>query len=192
MIHFLHHYSLLAISSLIAFEYLGFPLPNELAYVASSGMVAAGKIQYWQIFIIILLSHAAGAYVAYSLGKRARRLTKRSKRLEGVQLKLERWYDKYGAITVMGAQLVGHIRPWTSYVAGFSYVPLGKFMFYSTLGSAILTVLMLSLADSLVALWRQYPSLRLFLFSLYAVFFVVVLVLALRSFLKKRKAEKQR
>jgi membrane protein DedA with SNARE-associated domain len=165
LIHFIHQYSLFAISSLIAFEYLGFPLPNELAYVASSGMVAAGKIQYWQIFVIILLSHAAGAFVAYSLGRRARRLTKRSKRLEGVQLKLEKWYETYGAITVVGAQLVGHIRPWTSYVAGFSRVPLGKFMFYSTLGSAILTVLMLSLADTLVALWHHYPSLRLCLAS---------------------------
>lgn len=184
MNHLLHHYGTIAIALLIALEYLGIPLPTELAYVAGSGFVATGKLQYWQLFAVIMLAHTVGAYAAYALGRRARGLAKRSRRLTNLQKKLEGWYEKYGALTVLGTQLVGHIRPWASYIAGFSRVPLPRFMVFSTLGSALLTFLMLALADTLVALWHHLPFLRVILFTLFAGFVLVAIILAVKSFFR--------
>ncbi len=189
MNHFLLHYGTIAIALLIALEYLGIPLPNELAYVAGSGLVATGKLQYWQLFTVIMLAHTIGAYAAYALGRRARGLAKRSRRLTTLQRRLEGWYEKYGALTVLGTQLIGHIRPWASYIAGFSRVPLPRFMAFSILGSALLTFLMLAVADTLVALWHHLPYLRVILFTLFVGFVVVAIFLAAKSFFQPDQGE---
>jgi membrane protein DedA with SNARE-associated domain len=169
-----------AILILVALEYVGIPLPTELAYVAAGGIIAKGILPYWVVFSCIMAAHMVGATFSYTIGRRAALLARQTE-FSHVQQRLMRWYKTYGPVAILATQLVGHIRPWASYIAGFAQIKRTTFYSYNFIGSAALTALMLFLADKLVTIWNAYPWLRVVLVAI----FVAVIVAAVFSLLKK-------
>jgi membrane protein DedA with SNARE-associated domain len=145
---------------LIAVEYLGIPLPTELSYIAGYQMAKSGRISFIVLFLAIMAAHFVGTLIAYKIGYQASVIATKKQRLEGVQKKLASWYAQYGPVTIVATQLIGHVRPWSSYIAGFSRVRLLPFMLYSMVGSAILTIIMLVFAETIVHIWHAYPLVR--------------------------------
>ena len=184
--HFLSTYGLEAVVLLIAAEYLGVPLPTELAYIAGSQLVHEGIIPYWILFGAIMVAHFCGSLLAYTVGSRAGERHK-AKHFRTLQRRLEGWYKRYGSIIVIVTQLVGHVRPWASYVAGFSKIPRSAFITYSMIGSAMLTYIMLALADTLVSIWQQYPVLRVSLIAIFAIFIALAIITTIKGFFFEKK-----
>lgn len=174
---------IMAISGLIALEYVGIPLPTELAYLAGYHLVSKGQLDFWVLFAAIMVSHIVGSLFAYEVGYRAGIFARRKSKLTGLQLKLQGWYKKYGPITIIATQLIGHVRPWASYVAGFSHMPRLPFLFFNLIGSAALTLIMLVFADVIMDIWRDYPFMRIILIAL----FVSLLAGVVLYWLRERK-----
>jgi membrane protein DedA with SNARE-associated domain len=51
----------------------------------------------------------------------------------------QQWFRRHGAVAVFVGRLVPGVRTFVSLPAGFSSMPLGRFMLYSALGTAIWT-----------------------------------------------------
>lgn len=183
---YLQQYGLAAILILIMAEYCGLPLPTELAYVAGSHLIEIKAVPYWALFALIMICHFAGSLFAYTLGSRASRFAKKS-RFKSFQTKMERWYQRFGPITIVATQLIGHVRPWASYVAGFSRIPRRQFVIYSTIGSALLTYIMLAIADQLIFLWQNHPILRVGLVIIFAVVVFLAIVATIKAFFGEKK-----
>ena len=156
--------------ALIAVEYLGIPLPTELSYLAGYHLAKEGVISFPALFLLIMAAHLVGTLVAYQIGYQASLIAKKKKKLEGVQKKLAGWYAKYGPITIVATQLVGHVRPWSSYIAGFSQVKRLPFVIYSMIGSALLTIIMLVFANTIIEIWQAYPIVRGLLVAVFLAF----------------------
>jgi membrane protein DedA with SNARE-associated domain len=180
-----------ALAALVAAEYLGIPLPTELAYLAGYHLVEIGKISFFTLFIAIMVAHIIGSLTAYEIGYRASFYATKKPRLDGIQKKLNGWYARYGPITVLATQLIGHVRPWASYVAGFSRIPRGTFVVFNTIGSAVLTLIMLIFSQTILDAWRAYPFLRGSIVSLFVLIFAGLVFYWISDGLKKSRKSHQ-
>lgn len=178
--HFLEQYGVIAVMVLVASEYLGLPLPTELAYVAAHQSVKAGGISYPEVFALIMIAHIVGSTFSYEVGLRAAALASGAKDFSALQERLMRWYKKHGPVIILGAQLIGHVRPWASYIAGFSKVKRSTFFMYNVIGSALLTAIMLAIADKLVYFWHAYPWFRIVILAVFAVVIIVFIINLMR------------
>lgn len=186
--HLLNAYGLGALFALISVEYLGIPLPTELAYIAGERMASLGVVSPTTVFIVIMAGHLLGSQVAYELGRRSARLSKRNRMAGSIHRRLTRWYRKYGALTVFLTQLIGHVRPWASYVAGFSGIGRRQFLILSMAGSAVLTLIMLLLSDVLVRVWETYPILRTVIVGAFVIMILGMIISGARSLLQRRSS----
>jgi membrane protein DedA with SNARE-associated domain len=187
----INDFGIWAIVFVICLEYLGLPLPTELAYVAAGGLISAKILPYPVVFAALMVAHVVGATFSYSVGRKAARFAKETE-FSHVQQRLMRWYRKYGAITILATQLLGHVRPWASYIAGFAQIKRSIFYTYNLIGSAVLTALMLLLADTLVALWNDNPWLQWVLTAVFIGVLLVTMVSMVRSWLHWRERRAQR
>ncbi len=187
---FLDTYGIFAVMALIAAEYLGIPLPTELAYVAAHQSIRAGSIGYFEVFGLIMFAHIVGCTFSYEVGLRAAKLASGTKEFSSLQQRLMRWYKQHGPVIILGAQLIGHVRPWASYIAGFSKIKRSTFLMYNVIGSALLTALMLAIADKLVQFWHDYPWFRIVILVVFAVviaMFIINIMRRLSHYKKKRR-----
>jgi membrane protein DedA with SNARE-associated domain len=128
----------------MAAENVGVPLPTALGFLTAQGLVESHAITYWQAFLWIAAGHLIGAGASYHAGRATdsalgRYLSHRRGLMKACE-KLQGWYDRYGALTLLFGRLEGHVRPWASFVAGLSRVEPLSFWLWTVVGTAIYTV----------------------------------------------------
>jgi len=178
-------------------ENVGIPLPTEIGYVIASELTARGIFNYSLVVILLTLGHLAGSLISWGIGRWGNDYT--SRKLQGVRRivetreKLERWYQRYGDLTVFLTRFVGYVRPWSSFVAGFAKVGLLPFVVWTFLGSAIFNFFSLYLAGIFILVWRRYSEYHfLIALALLLTFFALIVREVLRGVLRKvsrRRAE---
>jgi membrane protein DedA with SNARE-associated domain len=136
-------YGLLASFFFMVIENAGVPFPTELGFITAHGLIVSGATSYPVAFAWIAAGHLVGSGISFYLGRAtdsalARRLAERRSVMHA-RAKLQGWYARYGALTVLFGRLVGHVRPWASFVAGLSQVPAGTFWLWTVIGSLIFT-----------------------------------------------------
>jgi len=151
-------------------ENMGVPFPTELGYVAAQGLVAAGVVPLWWAYCVIVAGHLAGSAVTYYAGRTGdsaigRWLTHR-KRLMRARDRLQRWYARWGPLTILFGRLVGQVRPWASLVAGMAGVPQGVFWLWTIIGTLVYSAAAMWVTAVGFDLWNRFPTLRVPLLGL--------------------------
>jgi membrane protein DedA with SNARE-associated domain len=128
---------------LMVAESVGVPLPTELGFITAQGMLLAHSTTYWAAFGWISAGHLVGSAASFYLGRAtdnalSRRLARRRSVMHA-RAQLQGWYARYGALTILFGRLVGQVRPWASFVAGLSGVPVLTFWVWTTIGSLAFT-----------------------------------------------------
>ncbi len=148
----------------MAAESAGAPVPTELGFITAQGLVGARAVSWWQAFAWINAGHLLGAAASYYLGRAsdntlARFLAHRQGFMEA-RGRMQHWYRKYGPLAILFGRLIGHVRPWASFVAGLAGVPLPQFCLWTVLGTAIFTAVTMWVTLYGWQFWMAYPEWR--------------------------------
>ncbi len=129
----------LGVFLLIAGESMLLPLPSEIILPFAGFLAYSGKVNLWLIILISIIGQLVGSIISYGIGyyggrpfvlKYGRYFLLNKKHFEHV----EKWFQKYGAITVFIGRLLPIVRTIISFPAGITKINFKKFLFYSTLG----------------------------------------------------------
>ena len=124
------------------------PIPSELVIPLAGYVAADGRLNLPVVIAVASAGSLAGAVLWYELGRRIgeRRLRDWVDRhgkwltLSGRDLdRSQQWFERHGNAAVFLGRLVPAVRTFVSLPAGFARMPLGSFLFYSALGTAIWT-----------------------------------------------------
>lgn len=145
-------------------ENMGVPFPTELGYIVAQGLIATKIIPLWWGYLVIVLGHLTGAAVTYYAGRASHSALGRwfthRKHLMQVRDKLQKWYARFGPLTILFGRLVGQVRPWSSLVAGMAGVPAGVFWLWTVIGTLLYTAAAMWVTVWGFALWARFPALR--------------------------------
>ena len=180
---------------LMAIESACIPLPSEVIMPFSGYLVYANRFSsLWLIATMGALGCNLGSVLAYEVGAYGGRplIEKYGKYilLNRHDLELaDRFFQRYGSITVFIGRLLPVIRTFIALPAGIARMPRGRFHFYTFVGSWPWCWMLAYVGYKLGERWDSDPRLKLWFHRLDVV--IVVLLLAgivwfVRNHLKNR------
>lgn len=159
-------------------ENIGVPFPVEASYILAAALVKQG-CSYALMLALLTGGHLAGSFMAYGIGRWGEeRLIKRFKnkpRFIETSNSIQKWYARYGNITILAARFIGYVRPWSSLVAGFAQTGWKPFLFWTTVGTLLFNVIVLELTLRFLQLWIRFgPLFRYIAIALFLLSFSVI------------------
>jgi membrane protein DedA with SNARE-associated domain len=130
------------IALLMAIESACIPLPSEVIMPFAGYLVSTGQMKLWVVGLMGAIGCVLGSIVAYYVGAYGGRamIVRYGKYVlvstDDLDL-ADRWFRKYGDITVFVARLLPVIRTFIAFPAGVSRMPMGRFIIYTFIGSYI-------------------------------------------------------
>lgn len=168
IINAMNQWGYLGVFLLIAIENIFPPIPSEVILLFGGALTAAalgGKLSIFWMIVAATLASLAGAILLYYIGKILK--TERLKRIVsgrvGKVLRLkpadidraDKWFDEKGNITVFICRCVPLLRSLISIPAGMSEMPMGKFILYTVVGSAIWNTILVTIGHNLGNNWES-------------------------------------
>ncbi|TWH49472.1 DedA family protein [Sporomusa sp. KB1] len=144
----------------MALESACIPVPSELIFGFAGYLVYLGKLDFTMSVFAGVSGGLLGSIVAYLIGfyggqpfvtKYGKYMFLSKKHVDTAQ----RWFDRYGIKATFFSRLLPIVRTFISLPAGFAKVNLGKFMFYTVLGSLPWTVALIYAGQMLGENWRE-------------------------------------
>lgn len=164
----MNQWGYLGVFLLIAIENIFPPIPSEVILLFGGALTAAalgGKLSIFWMIVAATLASLAGAILLYYIGKILK--TERLKRIVsgrvGKVLRLkpadidraDKWFDEKGNVTVFICRCVPLLRSLISIPAGMSEMPMGKFILYTVVGSAIWNTILVTIGHNLGNNWES-------------------------------------
>lgn len=157
----------LGVGLAMAIESAMVPLPSELVLPYAGFLVGdpsqvepltRGPWSFWIVVIVATLGNTIGSVVGYYIGAIGGRpfLERYGKYLliRPHELELaDRFFQKYGPATAFFSRLMPIVRTFISFPAGVARMPIGKFIFYSTLGALPWSIALVWAGEQLGANW---------------------------------------
>jgi membrane protein DedA with SNARE-associated domain len=199
--HFIDTYGYAAIFVLMVAESACIPIPSELT-MPLGGALAAGAAAGVHMSLLLVIAvgvagNVVGSYIAWAVGRYGglgawRRLTKFAAGSDDGTARAQRWFDKYGARSVLIGRLLPVIRTFISLPAGFAGMAPVRFGLYTVTG-CIPWIAGLSVAGYAAgANWRRVTGLvqaaGYIVGSLAILFMVAIVIMVVRSRRKRRSA----
>ncbi|MCX5778521.1 MAG: DedA family protein [Elusimicrobia bacterium] len=130
------------VALLMAIESACIPLPSEVILPFSGYLVAAGTFNIWIVALMGAIGCVLGSIVAYYAGAWGGRvwIEKYGKYILISHHDLDmadRWFSKYGDMTVFAARLLPVIRTFIAFPAGVARMRMSTFIAYTFIGSYI-------------------------------------------------------
>lgn len=190
---------LLGAGLLIAIEVVILPIPSELILLLTGFNVSLARFSFAGAIAITTLGSLAGAMLLYSLGyfftdERLEHVVKKYGKYFGIShkdfTKTINWFERHGTQLVFFGRLVPVIRSLVSIPAGLTSMNLGKFLFFTALGSGIWNSIWITTGYFLGENWalaEQYAQiLDYVVYSSIAVIGLLFLVRAVKGYLSYR------
>lgn len=145
-VNLIEQIGLLGAGLLIAIEVVVLPIPSELILLLTGFNVSLAKFSFVGAIGVTTLGSLAGASLLYSLGyffseERLEQIVRKHGKYVGIShkdfTKTMTWFERHGAQLVFFGRLVPVIRSLVSIPAGLTSMNLGKFLFFTALGSGI-------------------------------------------------------
>ncbi len=175
IIDYINHLGLVGSFLVMIVENLGIPFPTEAGFLVAQNLVVTERTSFWVADGVLVLGNVVGSLISYTIGRWGDKTTKTRfshwTRVQKTREHLQQWYKRYGHITIFLTRNFGYVRPWSSFVAGFANVPLGPFVFWTTLGSLVFCTVVLLITDRVIAVWHHYPALHPWLIGLAVLLF---------------------
>jgi len=116
------------------------PIPSEIVVPYGGFLAAQGHTSLWMVIVVATAANLVGSLIAYYVGRYGgRALFVKYGRYVGVRVhhleKADRWFERRGQLTVFFTRMMPGVRTFISLPAGIARMPVGKFLFYSLLGS---------------------------------------------------------
>lgn len=126
------------------------PLPSELIMIPAGIAAASGAVNLYLTIIVGTLGNILGAIFSYYLADLIGRplLLKLGKYLfvrEHTIIKIEKFFEKHGSVSIFIGRLLPGFRHFISLPAGIAKMNIKTFIFYTSLGSAIWTSVLATL-----------------------------------------------
>jgi membrane protein DedA with SNARE-associated domain len=131
---------------LVAMETVFPPIPSEIILPFSGFLTGQGRFSFPAVLLATTVGSLAGALLLYGIGarvgqQRVHRFIARHGHWALLTpadlLRAEAWFDRYGAVAVFTGRLAPVVRSLVSIPAGYTAMPLGRFMVLTGLGSAL-------------------------------------------------------
>jgi membrane protein DedA with SNARE-associated domain len=166
------------VALLMAIESACIPLPSEVIMPFAGYVVSTGQMKLWLVGLAGAIGCVIGSVVAYYVGAYGgRALIVRYGKYVLVSTKdldlADRWFLKYGDITVFVARLLPVVRTFIAFPAGVSRMPMLRFIIYTFVGSFIWSY---GLAYIGMKLGDNWPSLKVYFHRFD--FVIAILILA--------------
>lgn len=156
------------------------PIPSEITMIPAGYLVQQGKMSLVGTLLASILGTVGGAYFNYWIAKRfGRGLFIRYGKYFLMSpeklVKIEKFFEKHGAISTFTGRLIPGVRHFISFPAGLANMDLKKFFIYTALGGALWMSTLLALgyyigANQDLAV-KYLPIIKLCLFGFIAVLF---------------------
>ncbi len=160
------------------------PIPSEAIMPMAGYLVTIGRFNFFLTIFSGVLGTLIGAVALYYIGvgvgnlkfrkfldRYGRFLMTTSKDLEAA----ERWFGEHGEKSVLLARVIPLIRSIISIPAGFTKMPLKKFVIFTTIGSAAWTTLLTAAGVVLGDNWEKVgPIMNRFDFVVVGVIVILV------------------
>jgi membrane protein DedA with SNARE-associated domain len=126
---------------LMALESANIPIPSEVTMPFAGFLVSSGRFNIWILILIGALGNLFGSwisyYIAYLIGQPLAGYFKNSKFFGDDYEKAERFFQKYGLISVFWSRMLPVVRTFISFPAGVFRVSFWKFSYLTFIGSLI-------------------------------------------------------
>ena len=128
----------------------GIPIPSEILVPLATVLAAQGRFSYPAVFIIATLAQLVGGLVGYYVGRYGgepilERYGKYVLISKHDLARTHRAFAKYGKWITMAGRCLPGIRGLVGYPAGVAEMNLGLFVLYTTIGSAVWTLVLMGL-----------------------------------------------
>ena len=127
-----------------------FPFPSEVAMIPAGYLASKGEMNLFLAWFAGTAGSVAGALFNYAIGHRLGRpfLVRYGKYLflsEESLLKVERFFERYGAASTFWGRLVPGVRQYISLPAGVGRMEVARFVLYTFLGAGIWCAVLVAL-----------------------------------------------
>lgn len=190
IISIMNQFGYFGIFFLIFIENVFPPIPSEVVLLFGGFMTTYTKLNIFLMIVFSTLGSVAGAIVLYYVGKilNKERLKKLVSGKIGKVLRLkasdiekaDHWFDTKGNKTVFFCRFIPVVRSLISIPAGMSEMAMGKFLLYTTVGSAIWNSVLLIVGnkvgenwESILGIMDQYSHIVLILLIILFIAFLV-------------------
>jgi membrane protein DedA with SNARE-associated domain len=165
---------------LVALENLFPPIPSEVVLPVAGYVASQGSMSLAWAIVGATLGAVLGAWLLYLIGAglgrvRIRRWLERIPLMEVEDLdRAEAWFVRHGGKAVLIGRCVPVVRSLISVPAGIERMPMGRFLVYTTIGSAVWNSALVIAGYVLGAQWEDVGHYSDYLN--YAVYLVIAVV----------------
>ena len=162
---FVQSYGYFALIVLSIVESACAPIPSEVTFgfagaLCTTAITGHAQFSLWAVILIGTVGSLIGSIIAYEVGRTAGRtivdrwgkwILLTHKDLDAA----ERWFAKYGSISVLIGRVLPVVRSAISVPAGIAEMARGRFIVLTLVGSAAWVSLLASLGYAAGSNWRQ-------------------------------------
>jgi len=170
------------IFGLMILESSSLPIPSEVILPFSGYLVFKGQLNLWMTIIVATVAAIIGSLIDYYIGLKGIEALSKRKVLGRVLFSMDqlafadKWFSKYGSLTIFLARLIPGIRTLISFPAGAAKMPLIKFLIYTTAGCILWNSLLIYVGYYLGVNWTEVAGVSHYI--LVAVIVALVLVIS--------------
>jgi membrane protein DedA with SNARE-associated domain len=195
LLEFARDHGMWGVALFMVVENLGLPFPTEAGFVTAQALINAAPnptLEYWVAFLFITGGHLLGAGIGYYAGRAGDNALARwfshSRRITKAREKVQHWYARYGAMTVLFGRLVGQVRPWASYLAGAAGVPPAQYWLWTIIGTVVFVPCAMGFTAWGWQVWMKFPGIRVpALIAMFMVFYGAALYALAVKYIKHRQ-----
>ena len=184
------------VALLMAIESACIPLPSEIIMPFAGYLISTGRFNLWAVATAGAIGCNLGSILAYEVGKHGGRpFVARWGRYLLLDLdhleRAERFFARWGSITVLVCRLLPLVRSFIAFPAGVARMPLLRFHLYTFVGSWPWCLALAWVGMKLGVAWRTDPRLAHVLHAGDALV-VAAIVVGLAWFVRHQLAKRRR
>jgi membrane protein DedA with SNARE-associated domain len=162
------------------------PIPSEAVIPFAGFLAYMGEMNIWLIVLVSTFANLTGSIIAYEVGKYLCRgfIERYGKyvllNMGHLQL-VERWFDKYGSLTVLFSRMLPVVRTINALPAGIGKMNFPKFCLYTFIGSIPWNLALVFVGYLLKENWNILEK-----YSLYIDILAILVVAAVIFYITRR------